>query len=466
MNHQNIEPTVIVIFGITGDLAQRKLLPALFHLFDDELLPDKTIVLGISRRKITRKEILEKPFKTHRFLPEKKKKIAKHFRVLSIDSAKSSDYKKLKRYLDELEAELGTCVNRLFYLSIPPQIYAPIIRFLGENKLNKSCRHGKASVRLLIEKPFGYDYASALELIDEIKLCFSENQVYRIDHYLAKETVQNILAFRFNNPVYDAQWDRSHISLIDISAYEDIGIENRRGFYDQTGALRDIIQSHLIQLLALVAMERSKVLSANYIHREKLKLLKSVKNTAEDKVFSRAIRGQYETYKKEINNEDSYTETYAAIKLFINNKRWQNVPILLHTGKALSEKKTEIKIVFKAGHRKLSNLLIFRIQPNEGIQLNVCAKKPGLDNEIASVEMDFSYSKYFHYRQNDAYERVLLDTVRGDRTLFASSDEVLESWRIITPILDIWQKNGDKLHIYPSGAPESQKLLDWLKDEP
>ncbi len=455
-----IEPAIIVIFGITGDLAQRYLLPALYHLVKDELLPEHTVILGVSRRDITAEELLEKVELCVGEIdgvcdPAAVANVRERLQMMQMDITNDGDYDRLLTRLNAIEAAAGMCLNRLYYLSIPPQVTSPIIRLLGEHGLNASCPHGAASTRLLVEKPFGYDLASAQELIAETAKHFGEEQVYRIDHYLAKETVQNILAFRLNNPIFASLWGSRYVSDIQVTVAEKIGIEGRSTFYEQTGALRDMVQSHLLQLLAITTMEPPSELTSDAIHASKLELLNAVQALPEDKIDELAVRGQYDGYREEVSNPDSTTETYAALRLSIDNERWRGTEILLRTGKALPERRTDISLTFKPTKETTQqNVLTFRVQPNEGIAVGLCVKKPGFEDELQPAEMDFSYARSFAdaHGHPDAYERVLLDAVRGDRTLFATSDEVLASWRIIQPVLAAWQRGGDGLEAYSNGS--------------
>jgi len=463
------QPAIIVIFGVTGDLVQRKLFPALSDLIKANLLHEKTTIVGITRQDITANQLLDKLLKGNPSLDQKAIDLLRdRFVVQNMDVTEGSDYDQLLTSLNKIEERHGMCMNRLYYLSIPPQVFGPIVRFLGEHGLNKSCQHGQAKTRLLVEKPFGYNRESAQELIDDTSKYFSEEQIFRIDHYLAKETVQNILSFRFSNAIFESIWDSQHIRRIEISAIEKIGIENRAIFYEQVGAMRDFIQSHLLQLLSVVAMEKPTSMTPIAIHRSRLKLLQEVVSPAPNKIDQVAFRAQYQTYKAEVNNPRSTTETYAALKLFINSKRWGKVPIIIKTGKALDQKNTEIRIIFRRdGQKKVShNSLTFRIQPNEGIALELYVKKPGLDNEIEPVKMDFSYSKFFDSKsQPDAYERVLVDVMRGDHTLFATSGEVLETWRIVEPVIIAWGKNNQSLPLYKNGSENPETIPDWAVSE-
>ncbi|HSH56237.1 MAG TPA: glucose-6-phosphate dehydrogenase [Candidatus Limnocylindrales bacterium] len=455
------QPAIIVIFGITGDLAQRKLLPALYHLLKDGLLDERTVIVGISRRDVSADQLLEKVELCVNEIdkvcdPEGIRKIRSALRMHHMSLVNDTEYAELKRQLDAIETEQGVCMNRLYYLSIPPQMFTPIVRGMGQNGLNQSCQHGTAAARLLVEKPFGYDLASARELIRETSEWFPEEQLFRIDHYLAKETVQNILAFRMYNPIFTSVWNNQHITAIDITAFEKIDIEGRATFYEEVGALRDFIQSHLLQLLAVVAMDLPDSLSSADVHAQKLRLLEAIEPVSPDQVRSRTIRGQYEGYRTEVNNPTTTTETYAAIELRIDNERWQNIPVRLRTGKALSEKRTDVAIQFRDNDGDgpgMGNRLVFRIQPSEGISLTLLAKKPGYSGALEPVTMDFDYQYAFDaHGHPDAYARVLVDAARGDHTLFTTSDEVVAAWRVVEHIQQAWSRDGDGLTPYPKGA--------------
>jgi glucose-6-phosphate 1-dehydrogenase len=442
---------LLVIFGITGDLSRRYLLPALSRLQASGRLPEHFEIIGVTRRATTPAEVLAAAGDTTQNL-------APILRLVQMDPTVEADYHQLKATLDGIEDTRGVCLNRLFYLSIPPSTYGPVVKLLGQTGLATGCQHGSADSRIMVEKPFGYDFESAQELISGLKAEFAEEQIFRIDHYLAKETAQNILVFRFSNPIFRAIWDRHSIAGITITVAESIGIEGRTGFYDSTGALRDMGQNHLMQMLAITTMDEPKAMDSAHIHAEKLKLLEAIKPIKPSEVTKLASRGQYQGYREEIGNPDSITETFARLSLSINNDRWQGVPITLQTGKRLHDRYTEIDIAFD-GQEGRSNTLCFRIQPNEGIAIDLQAKKPGLDNATEQVEMTFNYDEAFGTgAQPGAYERVLMDGIRGDQTLFASSDEILASWRIVDGVVREWAKSGAGLIIYdPGTTPDSVK---------
>jgi glucose-6-phosphate 1-dehydrogenase len=455
-----LEPAIIVIFGITGDLSQRYLLPSLYHLIKDGLLPEKTEIVGISRKNITAEELLNKARlcgedKDSVCDPAALKTMHEHTTMFQMDLTKGADYTTLHQKLDAIETKNGVCMNRLYYLSIPPQVYMPVIRLLGEEGLNTSCQHGRAMTRLLVEKPFGFNLQSAKDLIQETSEVFGEEQVFRIDHYLAKETVQNILTFRFQNPIFEALWSQQYIASINISAHEEIGIEGRADFYEPLGALRDFIQSHLLQVLAIVTMDEPERFDSEHIHIAKQEVMQHIESVPADKVKERVTRGQYEGYREEVKNPKSVTETYAGVTVYIDSPRWKGVPVRLSTGKALSERKTEVRISFHGAASEANNHLRFRIQPNEGIELDLLTKKPGFTEELETTAMDFSYNHDFaNHGHPDAYERVLVDAVRGDHTLFATSEEVLASWRVLQPVINEWAKESKDLIIYKVGTAD------------
>lgn len=462
-----LEPAILVIFGITGDLSKRYLLPALYHLVKNDLLHEQTEIIGITRGKMTIDDLLEKIELCINEVdglcePAAVAKLKSKLHMRSMDLDNADEYDNLGSLFSELEDKHGVCMNRLYYLSVPPKVAQPIITLLGERRLNKSCQHGNAGSRLLAEKPFGYDLESAKDMIKETAKHFSEDQVFRIDHYLAKDTVQNMLAFRFNNPIFEPLWDHEHIDYIEVLADESLDIEGRVNFYEQTGALKDSVQSHLMQILALVIMEQPSELTSIAIHRNKLAALEQIETINDDQVADKSVRGQYEGYKQEVDNPDSRTETYAALKLNSTSNRWKKVPLVIHNGKALKEKLSEVNVVFKpTDNSPHHNVMTFRIQPNEGIELSLRVKRPGLDDEIRPVEMDFSYQRSFPEKNKpNAYERVLVDAVRGDHTLFATSEEIIESWRVVDNVARGWAKDDKDLIVYKKGSlgPDITKL--------
>lgn len=450
MDKSTTAAPVLVIFGITGDLSKRKLLPALYHLLSEDLLPSDTKIIGISRRDIDIDELLGNVElcvldKDNVCDPEGIKKLRQSLESFRLDPLNDDDYQRLKARLSELED--GQRREHLFYMSIPPSAYAPIVEHLASSGLNAG------GSRLLLEKPFGNDLASAEQLITLINQHFTEEQVYRTDHYLAKETAQNMLSFRAENPIFSSLWNSEHIASVRIRAIEQIDIEGRADFYESTGALRDLIQSHLMQLLALTLMDLPTDMSSEQIHRSKQYFLEQL----EPADPAQSLRAQYIKYRDEVGNQESSTETFVRMQLQHGAERWQGVNLVLETGKSLAAKETSITLEFKTGHDHPSNNLRFEIQPVEGIALDLLVKQPGLDATMRHTSLDFDYQKTFQEDQHiDAYERVLIDAIRADQSLFASSSEVMATWRVIQPVLDSWKDNAAGLKFYAGGAkPET-----------
>ena len=444
---------IITVFGITGDLSKRKLLPAFYHLLSENLLPEDIRIIGVSRRPLDIDELLGSVElcvleKDNVCNPDGIKKLRAALESIQIDPSGESagdDFQKLNARLQELDGDNPR--EHLFYMSIPPDAYAPIVKQLGEAGMNTE------RSRLLLEKPFGYDYDSAEQLITLVSQHFSEEQIYRTDHYLAKETAQNLLTFRLYNPIFSTLWNSQNIKKVHIRAIAEIGIAGRAEFYEQTGALRDLIQSHLLQLLALSLMDLPADLSSDQIHRSKQYFLEQVRPADP----AQAVRAQYDTYRQEVNDPSSTTETFVRLHLKHSAERWQDLDIILETGKGLAKKDTSITIEFDTTHEHPSNNLRFQIQPNEGISLDLVVKEPGLNNTMVHKALNFDYETAFKADQHiDAYERVLLDAINGDQSLFASSNEVSATWRIIQPLLDSWKADSNDLKLYPVGElPET-----------
>lgn len=457
MNYDHLErPLVLVIFGITGDLAQRKLLPALYQLLKAGDLPLQLHIVGISRRDVSKDEVFAQQA-TFVGEADYDTNLEQHLKdcteMIQMDLVNVDEYHQLLERLQVVEQGYEAGASRLYYLSIPSQAFTPIIRLLGQTGHNAPLADGDAP-RLLIEKPFGYDLTSAKELVEVLGENFGEEQVYRIDHYVAKETVQNILTFRFHNPLFDSSWNSRYISSIHVVAREQLDIEGRTSFYEQTGALRDLIQNHLLQLLAITTMERPHHLDSQDIHQNKLKLLEDIRPIPPDQISRKAVRGQYEGYRDEVGKPDSNIETFARLDLGIDNDQWRGVSVVLETGKALEAKETSITICFRRPDEYTDdqNELVFRIQPSEGITLHIQTKQPGIRSITSTALMDFDYAKSFNQRPAEAYERVIVDAIRGDQTLFATSAEVIRSWEIIEDVLEQWSRNGDGLRFYAKGS--------------
>ena len=451
------QPFTLVIFGITGDLAQRKLLPALYQLAKAYELPEQLKIVGISRREVSKDDVFSQ-LRTFVGEDDYSEGVEHHLKscteMRQMDLVDKNAYVELLDRLRHIEADAPGEGGRLYYLSIPSQAFTPIIRLLGETGHNGPIADSHDMPRLLIEKPFGYDLQSAEELIGVLNEHFAESQVYRIDHYVAKETVQNILTFRFRNPLFESIWNNRHIDHISVVAHEKIDIEGRAAFYEQTGALRDFVQNHLLQLLAITTMARPARLDSDGIHSEKLRLLEAITPIAPNQVAEQTVRGQYEGYREEVDNPDSTTETFARLKLWIDNEQWTGVPITLESGKALNDKNTEISVCFRQPEdaAEEQNKLVFRIQPREGITLHLQVKRPGIKSVTDGADMEFDYEKSFNQRPAEAYERVIVDAIRGDQTLFASSAEVIRSWHIVENVLEQWPHSDHDLIIYPKGS--------------
>ncbi len=462
-----LEPTILVIFGITGDLAKRYLFPALYHLTKNGTLNDSTEVVGITRGSMDIDELMstvelcaDEPGGVCD--PNVISKLRQRLKIKQMDVTDPEAYDQLLVELNEIEDKHNTHMNRLYYLSVPPKAAQPIIQLLGQHGLNKSCSHGVAKTRLLAEKPFGYDLASALEQNASTDKSFTEEQIFRIDHYLAKETVQNILAFRFNNPIFEPLWNGQYVDYIEVIANEKLGIENRVDFYEQTGALRDLLQSHLLQILALIIMEQPEALESEEIHSKKHSIMKRLIAVPDNAINENAVRGQYQNYRSEVSNPDSQVETYAAIRLYADSNRWRQVPLIVRTGKALEEKLSCVNIVFRpTDETPHHNVLTFRIQPNEGIKLNLRIKKPGFDDQVEPADLNLDYgSKFDKADTPTAYQRVLVDAIRGDHTLFATAEEIVEAWRVVEPVRAAWQNNQEALQLYAEGStgPDINRL--------
>lgn len=468
-----MKPHIFVIFGASGDLSKRKLIPAIYELYKSKLLPKHFAVLGVSRSALSDDDFRKKVFLENDLLKDngKEKAFADCLFYESIDTLDVRSYAALQRRLHLLDEELQTQSNYIFYLSTPPDLYGKIPAFLAEYGLNDKETGFK---RLVIEKPFGYDKESAKALNRQLQQFFDEEQIYRIDHYLGKETVQNLLVTRFGNGIFEPLWNRNYIQHIEITASENIGVEKRGGYYDHSGALRDMVQNHLLQVAAHVAMEPPIAVESNAIKNEKLKFFHSLRPIKESEVEDFVVRGQYMASKikgedvlgyreEEEVIENSMTETYVAMKFFVDNWRWADVPFYIRTGKRLPTKVTEIVVTFKSPPQRLfrhhldmstlNNRLVIRIQPDEGLLLNFGMKVPGAGFEVKNVGMDFHYSDLTDADVPEAYERLLMDVMNGDATLYASGDSLEAAWNFVDPILYAWKTNPNiKLHGYPAGT--------------
>ncbi len=484
-----VHPTTLVIFGATGDLAHRKLLPALYNLAHEGALPERFELIGVARsehsdeafRSIARESIerysrvtpdpavLEGLLCDMRYVPG------------TFDDA--STFSRVGQALSAFDEAAGTALNRVFYLSTAPQFYPVIAAALGEAGLNE---REDAECRIVIEKPFGYDLASARELNARVLEVFDESQVFRIDHYLGKETVQNLIALRFANALFEPVWNRNYIDNVQITAAEDIGIEGRAAYYEGAGALRDLVQNHMLQLLALLTMEPPVSFEANRLRDEKLKVLEAIVPPTVDHVPGMAVRAQYGPgvvggdevvgYRSEPGvDPNSRTETYAALKLEVSNWRWAGVPFYLRTGKRLARKVTEIAVTLKpVPHLAFqstgsvgvqANQIVLMVQPDEGVSVSIGAKIPGPRMRIRPVNMEFHYGTSFVSESPEAYERLILDAMRGDATLFTRDDEIEALWGIIDPILTAWhQDTSSPVPEYPAGSAGPAEADELMGD--
>ncbi|MGH8994875.1 MAG: glucose-6-phosphate dehydrogenase [Acidimicrobiales bacterium] len=465
-------PLAMVIFGASGDLTARKILPALAELANRGRLSEQFSVVGVARTEWTDDEFRDVALKADPSSGATWAKLVAHFRYVAGEYAATETFDRLKEILATSDQRQGTGGNRLYYLATIPEVFALVAEALAKEGCNQPGEGGQF-VRLVVEKPFGRDLDSALELDAQLHRAFDEAQIFRIDHYLGKETVQNVLALRFANAVFEPIWNRRYVEQVQITVAESIGVEHRGGFYETAGALRDIVQNHVMQVLALTMMEPPTWMDAAHLRDEKVKLLKSIAIPSPDEAVDKSVRGQYVAgvvdqasvlgYRDEDGvDPKSQTETFVALRLHVDNWRWAGVPVYVRTGKRLAARVTEIalqfhEVPFLAFEGTLSrqlrpNVLVLRIQPHEGISLHFGAKVPGEAFRVQSVSMDFGYEQAIHDTGMDGYTRLLFDAMSGDPTLFIRTDEVEQAWRIVDPYLEAWSEPGGGLHFYDAGT--------------
>ena len=482
------ENQILVIFGASGDLTRRKLIPALYSLAVQDLLPEKFAIVGVSRSGFNDDQFrhaMEEGLA--RFSDEKDRSGIQSFLqkvyYQSIDAQDAASFIDLNQKLSDLQKSLEIPGNTIYYLSTPPGLYGIIPRNLAKNRLNDETDGWK---RIIIEKPFGYDLQSSVELNNSLENDWHESQIYRIDHYLGKETVQNVLVTRFTNGIFEPLWNRNYVHHVEITSAESIGVEKRGSYYEGSGALRDMIQNHLLQVAGLIAMEPPASLNSDAIRNETVKVFQSIRPYTSEDVIKSAIRGQYLTatikgekvigYRQEDGvNENSKTETYAALKFYIDNWRWGGVPFYIRTGKRMPTRVTEAVIHFRRtphylfsnkSDREAHNQLVIRIQPDEGILLKFGLKMPGAGFDVQPVNMDFHYSDLSIARIPEAYERLLLDSMAGDSTLFARGDAVMAAWKFLDPVLNEWKNNPCiPVYGYPAGTWGPERADDLIEGD-
>lgn len=475
MDKKIVSPCVVTIFGGTGDLTSRKLMPALYNLAHEGLLPEEFAVVGIGRKEITPTEYRDKlkasveKFSRYNINNEAWNFLAKriHYYKMSIDN--SDEYQGLKKYLENIDGSVGTKGNRLYYLSVAPSFFEIITLNLKNNAM---AQNRNSWQRLVIEKPFGHNLKTAIYLNKVITEVFPPENIFRIDHYLGKEMLQNLFVVRFGNTMFESIWNSKHISNIQITSSETVGVESRAQYYESSGALKDMLQNHMLQLLAYTAMEPPASLDARSIRNEKVKFFESLTKMDQASIRKNVIRGQYGIgtigyqnmpgYRDEAGiNSDSNTETYVAMKLSASNFRWAGTPFYLRTGKRMKDKTTSIVLEFKSipelfFFKELKgmqpNLLEIRIQPTEGISFSFNAKTPGTKNEISNVKMDFCQSCTYVNNSPESYERLISDVLHNDQTLFTSWEEIEASWKFVDNITDTWQRDPPSFPNYPAGS--------------
>lgn len=473
-----MSPFVMIIFGATGDLARNKLIPALFSLFKQNQLEDQFFIVAFARRSFTDEDFRNMLSDSIKFKDgidkETWEKFVKNIYYQQGIFEEKEGYENLISKLNTFDEKVGACITRLFYLATPPNNYEIILDYLYETKLSEGCGQGSNKwTRIIVEKPFGKDLETAKMLDEKLAKTFEERQIFRVDHYLGKETVQNMIAFRFANGIFEPIWNKDYIDHVQITWAEERGVEQHGAFFDGVGLLRDVAQNHLLQLITTIAMEQPKSFSKEGVRDARVNAIKAIKCVEPEDVSKYVVRGQYEGYKNEKGvSLESNTETFVAMKLFTDTERFSNVPFYLRAGKKMPKDSVTISIVFRQtchilfkeyGCPEEGNILTIRIQPDEGIGLRVIAKKPGNKLSLGTVDMEFSYKEEFGGKGADAYEKLLLDILSGDQMLFNRSDELNSSWEFITKILNGWKNQELKITTYEAGTwgpKEANELIE------
>lgn len=481
------EPCTIVVFGATGDLTARKLIPALYNLTHEENISKNTAIVGFARREYTHKtfrktikETIDQFSKIPSSNDDSWKQFENHIYYNQSNFDDDIGYKNLQKLLLEIDQEEGTNGNRIYYLATHPSHFSTIIRKLHENQLIYDSKNNEKWSRVIIEKPFGSDLQSAIQLHKDISKYLDESQIYRMDHYLGKEGVLNLIAMRFKSAFFEPLWNNKHIDNIQITLSEDIGIGSRANFWEDTGSLRDIFQNHLMQLLAVVAMDQPSQLDSHSIHQEKIKVLNAIRPFSSAEINQSVVRGQYASglikginvpgYKQEVGvSDNSLSETFMAAKIMIDNHRWSGVPFYIRGGKRLHKQTTEIAITFKDQNKtsdnskkQVSNILFIRIQPNAGIFLKTLSKVPMLETQFKPIIFGYSPDAFFKKSSPEAYEKLFYDCINGDSSLYVEAEEQIAAWRLLSPVLDHWKsRDSEKIQEYDAGSwgPEAANHL-------
>lgn len=469
----NLPPTILTIFGATGDLSADYLVPALLHMSEHNMLPKNFKLVCVGRRELDTKGylnfIIKKSHVIKKPTPQKRAKFLKHLVYHQGDFDRPESFASLAKILADQESPKHECYNRLFYFATKPQQFAAITKILKTSGLLMSCVSHNRQVRVLVEKPFGFNLKSAQSLNHLLLKYFTEEQIYRIDHYAGKETVQNLMVVRFANSLFEPLWNNRFIDHVEISVLEKDSAAGRIGYYDETGAIKDFLQNHILQMLALIAMDEPYNLTAEFIRNEKLKVLQALEPLAKEKLPMRLVKGQYADYVKEV-GKTSGTETFFALKTYVNLPRWQGVPFYLKTGKRLSKKLTEISIHFREPIRCLfegcgGNVLTFQIQPNESVHLQINNKIPGFGIKLHQADLDFSYKMAFKGEIPGAYERLLLDFLEGDQRLFIRSDEIEAAWKFVDSITENEAFKTLPSYKYKHGSNGPKEAEEFMKKD-